>query len=399
MARQTWRGDAGFTLAEMLIASAIMLTVTATVFSLMNPAQGVFKAQPEVSDMQQRMRVGVDSLTGNLMMTGAGTYAGTSAGALFNYFSPLLPFRTGDIGDDPAAGVYYRKDALTLMYVPTTSAQTTIRDAMPINSQELKVNAQANCPNNNQDQLCGFEEGMRVLIFDPGGAWDAISITQVQDAALHLQYAGDLSTQYQAGSWITEVATHTYYLKTDTSTNTYQLMHYDGFKTDLPLVDNVVKLEFKYYGEPQPPTLLPGKSLTDPVGPYTTYGPKPPVLGVNNASDSWGAGENCAFMVQNGQQVPRLAVLAPAGQVEITSGMLQDGPWCPDDSHLHRFDADMLRVRRVRVKLRVQVAPPSMRGPAGVLFTRGGTAAASDRLVPDQEISFDVTPRNLNLGR
>ena len=73
------RGESGFTLAEMLIASAIMLTVTAAVFSLMNPAQGIFKAQPEVSDMQQRLRVGVDTLTKDLVMAGAGTYAGSSA--------------------------------------------------------------------------------------------------------------------------------------------------------------------------------------------------------------------------------------------------------------------------------------------------------------------------------
>ena len=63
-----------------------------------------------------------------------------------------------------------------------------------------------------------------------------------------------------------------------------------------------------------------------------------------------------------------------------------------------RYDADLLRVRRVRVKLRVQ-APPELRGPAGTLFRYGGTSSAGQHFVPDQEISFDVTPRNLNLGR
>jgi hypothetical protein len=105
-------------------------------------------------------------------------------------------------------------------------------------------------------------------------------------------------------------------------------------------------------------------------------------------------------MVQNGQQVSRLPALAAGnGQIELTTAMLTDGPWCPDDTRPNRFDVDLLRIRRVRVKLRVQVAPASMRGPAGVLFTRGGTANAGERYVPDQEVSFDVTPRNLNLGR
>jgi hypothetical protein len=64
-----------------------------------------------------------------------------------------------------------------------------------------------------------------------------------------------------------------------------------------------------------------------------------------------------------------------------------------------RFDADLLRVRRVRATIRVQAALEAMRGPASALFLKGGTATDSTRWIPDQEISFDVTPRNLNLGR
>jgi hypothetical protein len=47
----------------------------------------------------------------------------------------------------------------------------------------------------------------------------------------------------------------------------------------------------------------------------------------------------------------------------------------------------------------VQAALASLRGPAGTMVLKGGTANASDRFIPDQEIQFDVTPRNMNLGR
>ena len=100
---------------EMLIATGIMMTVTGAVFTLMNPTQGTYKAQPEVSDMQQRMRVGVDMLTKDLIMAGAGTYMGTSAGALYNYFSPIMPYRVGDLNPDPAANVFYRTDTISLI--------------------------------------------------------------------------------------------------------------------------------------------------------------------------------------------------------------------------------------------------------------------------------------------
>ena len=405
--RSRLRSESGFSLPEMLIAAAIMVTVIGTVFSVLNPSQGAYRTQPEVSDLQQRLRVSVDSLSKDLVMAGAGTYTGASAGALFNYFAPIMPYRSGDQNDDPTAGIYFRaaasnanaSDAISLLYVPPTAAQTTISQSMPQNSHELKVNPQANCPPEKGYELCGFSSGMRALIIDPSGFWDPLLITNVQSPSLHFQHPGDLSTSYSVGSVITQISTHTYYLKTDTATNTYQLRHYDGVATDLPLVDNVVKLEFEYFGDVRPPTLLPNKALSDPVGPYTTYGPKPPVLGVNNANDSWPAGENCTFAVQGGQHVPRLSVLAAGyGQIQLTQATLTDGPWCPDAQHANRFDADLLRLRRIRVKVRTQ-APAGFRGPVGTLFTYGGAAGAGTHFVPDEQLSFDITPRNMNLAR
>ena len=64
--------DRGFTIIELLISLAITMAITAGIFAVMNPSQGMFAAQPEVMDMQQRMRVGVDTLTKDLMMAGAG---------------------------------------------------------------------------------------------------------------------------------------------------------------------------------------------------------------------------------------------------------------------------------------------------------------------------------------
>ena len=57
-----------------------MMTVTGAIFGLMNPAQGASQTQPEVADMQQRMRVGTDVLFKELMMPGpAPTRAGAPA--------------------------------------------------------------------------------------------------------------------------------------------------------------------------------------------------------------------------------------------------------------------------------------------------------------------------------
>ena len=284
----------GFTLIELLVSTAITMTVTAGVFTVMNPSGGIFQTQPEMADVQQRLRVGVDTLKHDLLMAGGGAYSGPQSGTLNGFFASVQPRRIGFLAayDDPPDT--FRSDAITLFYVPSTPAQTTISAPMPATSAELKVDHPPNCP---PKDLCGFEEGMQVLLYDETGSFDTLTITDVQDAAGHVQRnrQGPLSKSYAAGAKIVEVQQHVYWLDTTTD----QLMHYDGYQTAVAVVDNVVALDFEYYGEPDPPALRrPG------IDRSTTYGPTPPALGVAQAP--WPAGENCTITVVAGQQRSRL---------------------------------------------------------------------------------------------
>ena len=117
-------------------------------------------------------------------------------------------------------------------------------------------------------------------------------------------------------AWESGATSHTYYVKQDPATGVAQLMRYDGNESDLPLADHVSRLEFAYFTEDA-------------------------------------------------------LLLAPE--------QFADGPWFPDNEDRNRFDLDVLRIRRVRVTLRVQASPGTLR-----------------RLLPDREITFDVSPRNLN---
>jgi hypothetical protein len=56
--------------------------------------------------------------------------------------------------------------------------------------------------------------------------------------------------------------------------------------------------------------------------------------------------------------------------------------------------AGNVTIARVRVFLRVQAAPASLRGRAGPLFLVAGTSTSSQRFLPDRSIEFDVAPRN-----
>jgi prepilin-type N-terminal cleavage/methylation domain-containing protein len=81
-------------------------------------------AQPEVTDMQQRLRVAADTLSRDLMMAGAGAYRGLHAGPLVYSFPPVLPFRRGVTKNDPPGT--FAADRITIISVPSTSAQTTL---------------------------------------------------------------------------------------------------------------------------------------------------------------------------------------------------------------------------------------------------------------------------------
>jgi len=389
--------EEGFSLLEAVIATALMLLITASLFTMMHPAQGAFAAEPEVADMQQRLRVGADTISKDLIMAGAGAYHGLQAGSLVYYFPSILPFRQGATKDDPPGT--FATDRITIIYVPSTTAQTTLSADLSGATATFTPAVESDCPmdpaTGQPATLCGFAKGQTVLVYDDSGSYNLFTITAVADstATLTVKKPGDAGTTFAAGSKIVEASSHTYYLKTDVPNGTYQLMHYDGTSnSDVPVVDNVVGLGFEYYGDAQPPMVR--KSLSDV--PATTYGPKPSAVAVA----PWGPFENCIFSA-GAIPAPKLPVLGAGSQalVELTAAHLTDGPFCPNDTNANRWDADLLRIRKVAVTLRVQTAVSALRGPAGVLFTRGGTSSGGFKWVPDQELHFEISPRNLNLGR
>ena len=395
----------GFSILETVIVMALLLTIAGVAIALVDPGRASFATQLESADMQQRVRVAAGALYQDLVMAGAGVYESANRGSLSHYFAAILPYRQGANHDD--SGGTFKTDTITLMYVPTTAAQTTIATGGPLGvSADIAVNSDAGCPSG--DAGCGFKNGMTALLFDASGDYDTLTITNVQSNVLHVERTGGSPTftDYQPNTTtLVQLASIVYYLKSDTSTGSYQLMSRDGGTgADVPVVDHLVALRFDYYGDPRPP------QLDDLAGVSTgraTYGPPPPALLQQIPTGGYPAGENCTFMLDpiSGLQMPRLADLVSgaagssggetAALVQLTGAQLTDGPWCPDESSANRWDADLLRVRRIGVTLRIESAIAALRGPAGVLFTHGGTSTSGSKWLPDQQITFQVSPRNL----
>lgn len=366
----------GFSLVELLVAMCIMVGVTAAVFAVLDPSGPAFVAHGESLDVQQRLRVVTESLTRDLRMSGAGASPRGRVEPLTRVLAAVRPS-----GSDA--------DGIRLTFVPPDSAQAVTATAMPARSGTVVVAGGPVCTTGNSP--CGFTARTRVLVYDAAGFHDVFTVTGVSGSLLHLRHdLPDSAHLYMAGSAIVEVVDRAYALRRDPATGVDQLVRDDG-ESAVPVADHVVGLSFEYFGEAEPPRVLGTPSAGG--SPQTTYGPRPPAADVS--AGSFGPGENCVFRFAGGY-VARLPRLGSSGSlVSLTAGQLTDGPWCPDPFHPGRFDADLLRVRRVVGRVRVQAAIESLRGPAGPLFRHGGTARTFARVVPDLEATMDVAPGNL----
>jgi hypothetical protein len=384
---------AGLTLAELLVGMGLTVAILGALIMLIGPATSVFHIEPERQDLHQRVRVVVDALERELRAAGAGMTLGPVPGPLNRYVAPIRPYRIGERRPDPSGGVFYRPDVVSVFYVSGTMAQAGARRVTSLGTT-VSVEAVPNCGAGVYDSLCGFVVGSRVLLFDGGGRSALGTVTDVNGLVLLVD---GMALSHGLGSRddtaIAEVDVHVFSIAPDAATGVPRLMRYNGFGSELPLVDHVVDLRFEYFGDPRAPVYR----STPSTGAFpTTYAPAPPPEGLDDETDAWGPGENCAFGFAEGVPVSRLVALgAGPALVALDPAQLVDGPWCPDALHPDRFDADLLRIRRVRATVRVEAAADSLRGPEGPLFARPGTASGTQHTLPDAEVTLDVAPWNL----
>jgi prepilin-type N-terminal cleavage/methylation domain-containing protein len=256
-----------------------------------------------------------------------------SGDSLAGYLPAIVPARTGARLADPELSAF--PDRITILYAPQDASYMPVAAAMPDPASGIMIDP--SMPGCRAAGLCGFVEGTRALILDtsaPGSGHDVFTVTGLAGELLHEAPNPPFSRAYGAGTAaVLPVVQRVYYLDRPRG----RLMMYDGFQSDLPLFDNVVDLRFAYFGD----------------GPASSS--LRPVL-LSELSDG-----------------PALGI-AP-----------------------NRFDADLQRIRLVRVTLRLQAGVDAVRG-AGPWFAQPGRSSSGYSFVPDFEVTFDVAPRNVRGG-
>jgi type II secretory pathway pseudopilin PulG len=315
------RSEAGYTFIELLVASALLLMLTAVTCQVLLDARATIDVSSERADVQQRARVALETLTSHIRGAGAGPDRGSAAGRLQKWAPPVLPGWSGEAGPS---------SALTMVQVLEAVAPATLAFDAPAGTAALDFEYARGCA-----APCGFFDRMTVLVADGYGDFDVFALTRVEGtSAVVRRLAVGTGASYARGSPVLPVDLRTYYLKADSR----ELRVFDGDRSDLPVVNDVVELSFEYAAE----------------------------------------GDEGA-----------LEWLNPLA--------LQDGPWSGAGSQ--PFDVDLLRLRAVRITCRLQAGSVAHRGTDPRWFRNPGVALQSSQLVKDVVFRTTVAPPNLGAGR
>jgi hypothetical protein len=349
----------GFTLVEALLGSTISLAVVALACHLAADVQVAWRAAAARVDLQQRARAAADVVSRLLREAGAGPMSGPARANLTRGIPPVVPRRVGR--RDAHAVNEFRTDAFTVIRVAADHEHGVLLTPASPGAATLELSPLAGCAL----PACGFADGTSLLLLDASGQHDTFTVTAVDGMVLTVRHLGSSpSGAYAAGSPV--VAIESVSLALNRSSRTLRL--YDGDATDLPLLDEVVDLRVWYFGEGEPPVW-----------------PRPPE-----------GQANCLYAADGTYQSAWLPVLGTPGRlIELTPDVLTDGPWCGAGDT--RFDADLLRVRRVRLSVRLQAGDAAVRGSDPLQFANPGSARLSSVTVPDVTVQIEVTPRNLRL--
>jgi prepilin-type N-terminal cleavage/methylation domain-containing protein len=359
-------GARGFSFVEVLVAVAILLTAMAALLQVAASGQRLARSQGEATDLHQRVRVAAEALQRDLALAGAGPVRGRMQGALTSYLAPLVPARRGARAPDAPLSAF--TDRISIVYAAEGAWPTALSVDMSAPSDAVPVSPTApGCPTAG---LCGFDEGTRALLVDTSGVGaghDLFTVTRLAGALDHDAPNPPFHRAYGAsGSIVVPIVQRVYYF--DRANR--RLMLYDGYRTDMPFIDNVVDLRFAYFADAAPSSVA---RPPDGTGSCVYFSGSPPV--------------------------PRLDDLGGAGLQQLTVAQMTDGPVC--GAGPESFDGDLLRIRLVRVTLRLDAAADEVRG-TGALFMRPGRSSSAYSYVPDFEVTFDVAPRNMSpavLGR
>jgi hypothetical protein len=331
----------GASLAELLVAMAIVVVMAGLAVRVVIEASDAAAWQPAASELSQRADALTRLLAADLTAAGAAPRARLAPGdpsaeplRLRAWLPPILPrivALDGGDADDTAA-----EDRLTILTVADGAPQAVVRRQ----PSRWGFVPGPTCPA--LADGCGFGAGLPLLWLERRPGFQLGEAAAVD--ALGLDVAGITATADSALVAAVEVVGYRF----DGARG--ELLRGRAAGRGLPVADHVAGFTVEWWGEADPPVV-----------------------------PAWTPGTETCVTQADGR--PRLPPLGPPGAppIRLDVARLTDGPWCGGAPF--RFDADLFRVRRVRVRLALGAAADARSG-----------AGSPARQVRDIELTIDVAP-------
>lgn len=286
---------AGFTLVELLASTVVLLVVASAVGGLAVAVQRGFDHGLASGELVARGRTGLMSLVAELRDAGSGVVIGSPALALAEVRPLVVPARS--LTDPRQISPF---TAVTIWRA--TGAQALLAENTPAGSMVVRLDPAA--PSVHQDGTGGFATGELATIVDATRA-EIVTVAAVASGLWTVTLAAPLRGPFATGAVIAGVSRTTFGLRSAAG-GFQRLVRISSGGAEQPLADSVSGFEVSTWGVPGP---------LDPM--------------------------------------------PPGGLLPLTDSVLNDGPWLPGPADSDAFDADLLRIRRVDVRLRAAALPAS----------------------------------------
>jgi hypothetical protein len=333
----------GFTLTELLAATWLTVTIGALCLGVLAAMARASVSHPQGADQQQRLRAAFDQLTELAGRAGAGM-RGTGRNAARPLVPALYPQRRGVPSPDPDTGAF--ADRVTFLSGAATASLAPLASPVAAPSSPVWIDLASCAPGR---QSCGFGVGDYALLADARARGEWFKVAATSGGRLdHLP--ARLCSTYRTEDDAVLVAVEVKTLAFDAGLRQLRLATPGS---DQPWLDDVAAFEVTWFGDPRPP--------------------RTPVPAPGEAS--------CIIGADGSPQLPELGRQG-GSWVPLTLATLGDGPWCGDPPW--RYDADLLRVRRLRFRVE--------------LFSPAGLSVASPAGAGARAIEFEIAPTNLVRG-
>jgi hypothetical protein len=349
----------GASLIELLLALSLALLVSGLAARVLVAAADALAWQPAAGELVSRADALAQMLTADLAAAGAGLRVRMDPGVdpgggsiaapetlrLWAWLPPILPrvvALDGADSDDTAAG-----DRLSILTIADGAPQVALQRLPP----RWGFVAGPTCPT--LVDGCGLRAGLPLLFLDARPGFQLAEADGVDAAGLTIPgVTSAADTAVVAG---VEIVSYRF------DAPRGELVRARAGGRALPVAGHIAGFAVELWGDGAPPA-----------------GPR------------WPPGEDTCLTLADG--TPRLPAWAPAGapHVRLDPARLADGPWCGVAPF--RVDADLFRVRRVRVRLRLEADHDGVRGRDPARAGRPGRATTPAREVHDLDVAIDVAP-------